>query len=210
VRAEENGDDVALSEAGMDEDELIAELEETGALKKGHFRLSSGRHSDTYIQCALLLMDPRRAVKIGESLAAIVKDGDQVDIVLSPALGALLIGFTVALSMGRPMLFAERVEGDMQLRRGLCLPSGARVLIVEDVVTTGGSVMELVRIVEESQATVHGIACIINRAQHQLEGYSVTSLLDLEADSFEEEECPQCLEGTEIDSPGSRFIGGTS
>jgi len=188
----------------MDEADVIMELEATGALKRGHFKLSSGRHSEAYVQCALLLVDPARAVEMGRELAGRIPT--DVDLVLCPALGALIIGFTVALALDTGMIFAERVDGKMALRRGFCVPPGARVLIVEDVITTGGSVLELVRLVEEEGASVAGLASIIDRSEHALEGYSSYSLLKLDVESFTPEECELCKQGKQIDSPGSRYL----
>lgn len=181
----------------------IERLEATGAIAKGHFRLSSGRHSDTYVQCAMLLKDPREAVEIGRALAEVVTG--EFDLVLSPALGALLVGFTTALAAGCPMIFAERVEGVMRLRRGFEIPAGAGVLVVEDVITTGGSALELIAMVENAQARVAGVACIIERGTMDA-GYPVYSLIRLDAESSAPDECPLCREGRPIDSPGSRLL----
>ena len=183
---------------------MIERLEATGAVKKGHFKLSSGRHSDTYVQCAMLLKDPREAVEMGRALADMVPEG--IDLVLSPALGALLIGFTTALAAGCEMVFAERVEGGMQLRRGFEIPPGARVLIVEDVVTTGGSALELARMVEGAGARVAGIACMVERGRLDAGEYLVFPLVKLDVESYAPGDCPLCREGRPIDSPGSRFL----
>lgn len=188
----------------LDEKELTAELVDSGALKKGHFRLSSGLHSDTYIQCAKLLEDPSRAAKVGDSLAAVVNG--EVDLVFCPALGALIIGFTVALALDVPMIFAERKEGRMCLRRGFEIPEGKSVLLVEDVITTGGSIMELARIAEDSGASVKGIACIVNRSSVALKDYSVYQLARIEPVSYEPEDCPLCKERVPLDTPGTRFM----
>jgi orotate phosphoribosyltransferase len=184
-----------------DELDVLEELERTGAVRRGHFRLSSGRHSDTYVQCALLLCEPSVADAVGEQLAGKVGD---VDLVLAPALGALIIGYTVARALDRPMIFAERSEGSMKLRRGFRIQPGSRVLIVEDVVTTGGSAIELAKLVEEAGASVAGFACVVERGS--LPGDNqLTSLVRLEARSYEEAECPLCAEGVPIDAPGSRY-----
>lgn len=191
----------------MTEQELIEALENSEALRKGHFKLSSGRHSDTYIQCALLLEDPQRAVEAGKDLAAKVKRElpAAVELVLSPALGALLIGFTTALALKCDMIFAEREDGEMNLRRGFCVPKGALVLLVEDVITTAGSVLELAKLVEEAGAIVAGIACVVQRGEVSTEGYPLVSLVNIPAESFDPEDCPQCAEDKVLDAPGSRF-----
>lgn len=183
---------------------IIERLEASGALKKGHFKLSSGRHSDTYVQCAMLLKDPTAAVEMGRALADIAPEG--IDLVLSPALGAILIGFTTALAAGCDMIFAERIEGGMRLRRGFEIPPGALVLVVEDVVTTGGSALELARMVEGAGARVAGIACIIERGRLDAGEYPVYSLVKLDVESHAPDDCPLCREGRPIDSPGSRFL----
>lgn len=178
-------------------------LEASGALEKGHFRLSSGRHSDTYIQCSQLLKDPPAAIEAGRALAA--KVGGDVDLVLCPALGAVLIGFTTALALGTEMIFAERVGGEMTLRRNFEIRTGIRVLLVEDVVTTGISIMELARMVEESGAEVAALACVVDRGGLRDLRYPVISLLRKEVASYPPEECPLCAEGIPFDAPGSRY-----
>ena len=187
----------------LEERDVVELLEKRGALKKGHFRLSSGLHSDTYIQCALLLENPQRAVEIGNALARKVEE--EADLVLSPALGGIVVGFTTALALGCTMVFAERVEGEMELRRGFAIESGSRVLIVEDVITTGGSVLELARIAEEAGASVSGIACIVDRGGFDPGDYTFVSLVHLEVDSFRPEDCPLCKAGDTVTAPGSRY-----
>jgi orotate phosphoribosyltransferase len=187
----------------LDEREVIKELESSGALKKGHFRLSSGLHSDTYIQCALLLENPRTAVEIGELLARKVEK--EIDLVLSPALGGIVVGFTTALALGCPMVFAERVEGKMELRRGFAIDRGSRVLIVEDVITTGGSVLELARLAEGAGSSMAAMASIVDRGGFDPGDYPLVSLVRLEVDSHRPEDCPLCKAGKAIMVPGSRY-----
>lgn len=191
----------------MDEAEVIEELKRSGALKTGHFKLSSGRHSDAYVQCALLLKDPEVAVEVGRSLAK--KVGLKVDLVLCPALGAMVIGFTTALALGCDMLFAERAEGAMRLRRGFEIAPGSRVLLVEDVITTGGSILELVGIAEEAGGSVVAIACVVDRGDFRTDRYPLVSLAGLTAESSAPEDCPLCREGRPLDAPGSRHKRGT-
>ncbi|MBN1288519.1 MAG: orotate phosphoribosyltransferase [Actinobacteria bacterium] len=187
----------------MDKNELIAELTGSGALREGHFRLSSGLHSDTYIQCAKLLENPLTAVKVGKSIAGIA--GGNVDLVFCPALGALIVGFTTALALEVPMVFAERREGGMCLRRGFEIEKGRSVLLVEDVITTGGSIKELAGIVEGSGAVVSGIACIVNRSGYSTMEYPVHQLLSIEPEIFSPDDCPLCRDGVPLDTPGTRF-----
>jgi len=184
--------------------DVIPCLESTGALRKGHYKLSSGRHSDSYIQCSQLLRDPGMAVEAGRAIASRVKD---IDLVFCPALGAVVIGFTVAMALDTEMVFAERVGEEMALRRGFEIPSGSRVLLVEDVITTGGSIMELARIVEDAGAEVAGLSCIVDRSGGLDIPYVLTSLVRLDAESWSPEECPMCEAGVPVDAPGSRFSG---
>lgn len=186
----------------MDSGESLQALKESGALKKGHFKLSSGLHSDTYVQCALFLKEPRAAVEAGREIAS--RLGGKVDLVMSPALGGLLIGFTTALALGVDMVFGERVQGAMSLRRGFRIPAGASVFLVEDVITTGGSVLELAELVERGGAKVRAVGCIVDRKGPVELGYPVISLLELEAAAFPPEECPMCREGLPLEKPGSR------
>ena len=184
--------------------DVVKELEASGALEKGHFKLSSGLHSDTYIQCSQLLKHPSAALQAGRAIAE-EAPGD-VDLVLSPALGALIIGFTAAMALGVQMVFAERAGGRMELRRGFRIEPGTRVLLVEDVITTGGSIMELVGIVEGAGAQVAALACIVDRrgAREQVT-YPQISLLNMEVASYPPEKCPLCVKGVPVDTPGSRY-----
>lgn len=182
--------------------DALEALESCGALQRGHFRLSSGRHSGAYVQCSTLLKDPALALEAGRAIAAVAPG--PVDVVLSPALGAVLIGFATAAALGVESIFAERVDGEMKLRRGFRLARGARVLLVEDVITTGGSIMELARLVEDAGARVAALACIVQRGRVDSGGLPVLALARVEADSYAPEECPRCAEGVPLDSPGSR------
>lgn len=190
----------------MNSEEVLETLKRTGALQKGHFRLSSGRHSDTYIQCAMLLKHPSIAVSFGEELAT--RPDTPVELVLCPAVGAVVIGFTVALGLGVDMEFTERVDGGMELRRGFEVPEGSSVLLVEDVVTTGGSIMEVARVAEESGGQVVGTACIVDRGGFDGGGYPLYSLARIQVESYEPESCPMCREGVEMTAPGSRHLRG--
>ena len=188
----------------MDEKDVLDLLECSGALRKGHFKLSSGRHSDTYVQCALLLRDPDAAVRVGNALAEKVEG--EVDLVLCPALGAVVIGFTAALALGVGMVFAERHNQKMELRRGFEITGRSRVLLVEDVITTGGSIMELARMVEKAGASVTALSCIVDRGKLDAGEYPLHSLVRLEVASYPPDECPLCARGVPIDAPGSRYV----
>ena len=180
-------------------------LEKTGALLQGHFRLSSGLHSPNYVQCALLLEHPRDARAIGAALAEKVRSMRPQRIV-APALGGVIIGFTVAEALDVPSIFTERKDGAMALRRGFRIAKGERVVIVEDVVTTGKSTRETAAVVEQHGGAVAGFASILNRSggENPFDA-PYASLLALSLDTFAEGECPLCARGVSIDAPGSRY-----
>ncbi len=199
-------------------EELVKILESVGAIRKGHFELSSGRHSDTYVQCALVLRYPRFAEKLGRELAARFSD-TSIDAVVSPAIGGLIIGQEVARGLpepkggvggGVPALFVERdASGMMSLRRGFSLQPEQHVLVVEDVWTTGGSTQEAIRVVEEAGARVVGAGALIDRSGGTIEfDVESRSLLQLSISSYEPEDCPQCRTGSAAVKPGSRFVRG--
>lgn len=178
-------------------------LEETGALLSGHFRLSSGLHSPNYVQCARLLEHPRHAKAIGEDLAAKISGADRI---VAPALGGVIIGYTVADALGVPFIFTERKEGAMTLRRGFRIGEGEKIVIVEDVVTTGKSTRETADVIEQHGGNVTGFASILNRSgKPNPFDAPYASLLALNLDTFEESACPLCAKGVPIDAPGSRF-----
>lgn len=188
--------------------DLPARLRESGALLQGHFRLSSGLHSPNYVQCALLLEEPRNAKAIGEALAELIRPFG-VTMVVAPALGGVIIGYTVAEALGVPMVFTERKEGQMTLRRGFNLREGEPVVIVEDVVTTGKSTRETADVVASHGGKVTGFASILNRSgkENPFE-LPYVSLLSLGLETYDEASCPSCTEGVALDAPGSRFTGG--
>lgn len=180
-------------------------LQETGALLTGHFRLSSGLHSPNYVQCALLLEQPKHAKAIGEALGAKLR-ASEVTKIVAPALGGVIIGYTVAEALGLPFVFTERKEGAMTLRRGFRLDEGERVVIVEDVVTTGKSTRETADVIAQHGGTVTGFASILNRSGKENPfDAPYESLLALNLDTFEESACPLCAAGKPLDAPGSRF-----
>lgn len=185
--------------------DLATLLRETGALLDGHFRLSSGLHSPGYVQCALLLEHPRNANAIGQALAEKVRDMKPARIV-APALGGVIIGYTVAAALDVPSIFTERKEGAMTLRRGFRIGDGEPVVIVEDVVTTGKSTRETAAVIEQLGGQVAGFASILNRSGKENpfdEPYQ--SLLTLDLATYDEAACPLCAAGVPIDSPGSRY-----
>lgn len=185
--------------------DVLALLNKTGALLQGHYRLSSGLHSPNYVQCALLLQSPRNAKAIGEALARKVRPLRSQKIV-TPALGGVIIGYTVAEALEIPMVFTERKDGEMTLRRGFKIGQGERVVIVEDVVTTGKSTKETADVVAKNGGLVFGFASILNRSgKDNPFDKPYESLLTLGLETFEESACPLCKSGVPIDSPGSRY-----
>jgi orotate phosphoribosyltransferase len=187
--------------------DVLALLHKTGALLQGHFRLSSGLHSPNYVQCALLLQSPRNAKAIGEALASKVKSMRPQKIV-APAMGGLIIGYTVAEALDKPFVFTERKDGEMTMRRGFKFREGERVVIVEDVVTTGKSTKEAAAVVKERGGVVYGFASILNRSGKESPfDSSYESLLKLDLETHQESKCPLCAAGIPLDSPGSRYSG---
>jgi orotate phosphoribosyltransferase len=196
-------------------EQLLSMFEAVGAIRHGHFELSSGRHSGTYVQCALVLQYPKFAERLGQGLAALFSDA-RIDAVVSPAMGGLIIGQEVARALpaprdavggGVPAMFVERdASGTMCLRRGFSLKPDQHVLVVEDVWTTGGSTQEAIHVVEEAGGRVIAAGALIDRSGGQIE-WSVESnaLIDLPIESYEPEECPLCRQGSAALKPGSRF-----
>lgn len=183
-------------------------LEERGAILRGHFNLSSGRHSDLFVQKFRVLEHPRLAQRFGESLAAAF--ANDFDLVASPAVGAVVLGFSTALAGDARMIFAERSEGEMRFRRGFRVAPRERTLIVEDVVTTGGSAREVVDLVRAAGGEPVGVGALIDRgdpARPPSFGVPLRSLLKLEVTSWEPAECPLCADGTPLEDPGSRRTG---
>ena len=175
-----------------------------GALLEGHFRLTSGLHSPGYLQCALVLQHPREAEACGEAIASQVRMLD-VEAVLSPALGGIVIGHEVARALGARALFAERQDGRLTLRRGFALGPADRVLVVEDVVTTGGSTRETADVARAADAAVVGAASIVDRSGGDPAlGVPYRALLRLDVPTYPPEACPLCAEGRPVEKPGSR------
>lgn len=182
--------------------EIFEELE---VITYGHFLFTSGRHGDTYMQCAKLLKHPQYTEEIIEPIAAEFKD-DKIDIVVGPAIGGIIIAYEFAKQLGVQNFFAEREDGIMTLRRGFKIPKGARVLIVEDVITTGGSVTEVIDIVEEQGGQVVGVAVLVDRTGGKVDfGTKFVSGISEELISYSSEECPLCKEGElPLVKPGSK------
>ncbi len=177
---------------------------DSGALLEGHFRLTSGRHSDRYIQCARVLMEPNYTAALCGHLAEAFKE-EAVDLVVGPAMGGIVISYEMARQLGVPSLFTERVDGKMTLRRNFTIEPGQKVLVVEDVVTTGGSVKEVIDIVRENGGVVVGVALLVDRSNGKVDlGARVEACLSMDVKSYEADECPLCKAGLPIIKPGSR------
>jgi orotate phosphoribosyltransferase len=189
----------------MTSDSVLALFRHRGALLEGHFVLSSGLHSGGYLQCALVLQHPNDAEALGTALAAKVKAaGYKVDVVLSPAMGGLIIGHEVGRGLGVRAIFAERVDGTLTLRRGFRIEPGEHVLIVEDVVTTGKSTLETVAVAEHADATVVAAASIINRGGGDEMNVPYVSLAEARFPTYPPDALPDHLRGVPVIKPGSR------
>ncbi|MEQ8820616.1 MAG: orotate phosphoribosyltransferase [Sumerlaeia bacterium] len=187
--------------------DILEVLKETGALKEGHFLLSSGLHSGNYCQCAALFEHPDKAELAARAMAEKLAGLPKPDVVLAPALGGVLWGYELARALGVRSIFAERPDGiSFALRRGFVLEKGQRVLLAEDVITTGKSVSELLPIIEDAQCEVVGFAAVANRSGGKFApGHPVFSLVDLNFPTYQPADCPLCREGKgPAIKPGSR------
>ncbi|HEX8985931.1 MAG TPA: orotate phosphoribosyltransferase [Bryobacteraceae bacterium] len=189
--------------------ESVLELfRETGAYLHGHFRLTSGLHSPEYLQCALVLQHPSHAASLGERLAAALRPvAPEVAVVVSPALGGLIIGHEVARALGARHIFTERdpATGKMTLRRGFAVETGESAVVVEDVITTGGSTRDVVETLQAAGANVLAAASIIDRSGGHAEvGVPRVALTTLQAVTYPPESCPLCAQGVPVLKPGSR------
>ena len=186
--------------------EILSALQDAAAIRLGHFVLTSGRHSGQYVQCARILEDPALTTKLAQTAVQRLPEGLGIDLVAAPAVGGLIIGFAVAQALGVKFIFSEREHGAMVLRRSFEVPSGARVLVVEDVVTTGGSVGEVVDLVSSSGGTVVGVVSLIDRGGDKKFDVPYWPLLKLEVESWEPDSCGLCAASVPVYSPGSRRL----
>ena len=188
----------------MNAAEVIDQFRATGALLEGHFQLSSGLHSTVYLQCALVLQFPERAEAFGRAIAEVFQ-GQGIELVASPAIGGLVIGHEVARALGARFVWTEREAGQMTLRRGFTIARGEKTLIVEDVITTGGSTRETIEAVRKAGADVVGAASIIDRSGGSADvGVPLSSLASLRVLSVEPSVCQACQLGEPVVKPGSR------
>jgi len=192
--------------AASTEQEVLQALQTTGAVLDGHFILSSGKHAGRYVQCARLLQHPDLAHRVCQLLGERAQSFGAVDAVVGPALGGIVVAYELARALGVRGLFTERQNGQMTLRRGFKIEESERILIAEDVVTTGGSSLEVANVLTKCGATILGIACIVDRRPEDTElPLPLISALRLEIDAFEPEDCPLCRQGIPAVKPGSRM-----
>ena len=187
----------------------LAVLRKTNALLEGHFVLSSGLHSSKYVQCAKLLSNPSKANKICISLSKKIKKKiKKIDLILSPAMGGIIIGYEIGKLLKKETIFCERVLGKFVLRRGFSIKKNSRVLIVEDVITTGKSSLECVKLIKKAKAKLIGFACIIDRsnAKNLKIKKKIISHLKIEIQTFKKNNLPKSLKKIPISKPGSRHI----
>ena len=190
----------------MFEVDILKKFRDADALLDGHFLLSSGLHSPKYLQCAKALQEPKDAIKFGHLIAARYRD-QSFAAVASPAIGGLVIGFSVAQALGVRFLWTERQDGEMTLRRGFSLSAGEKILVVEDVITTGGSTRECIAALSANGGNVAAAASIIDRSNGTANvGVPRTSLASLDVPIYRSDECPMCKQGIPVEKPGSRNI----
>ena len=189
-------------------EESLEILKKTNALQEGHFILSSGLHSKQYIQCAQLLSYPNEAELISESLSKKIKKKiSNIDIILSPAIGGIVIGYEIGQQLKVKSIFAEREDGILKLRRGFSIPKNSNVLIVEDVITTGKSVLECANIVDKNQSNLAGYACIIDRTKNKVfKNHEIISQIKFEIKTYSKDNLPQEMKNSPAVKPGSRNI----
>lgn len=188
----------------MDDKEILNIFEQTGALLSGHFLLTSGLHSEQYFQCAKVLQYPDIAADLCSQLAASFSD-KEISAVIAPALGGIVVAHEVARSLNVRAIFAERVEAKMQLRRGFAIENEKPILVVEDVVTTGGSVKEVIALVQEMGGRPVGVACLVDRSQGAVDfGMEFHALISLHVKTMTPESCPLCKQNIPVVKPGSR------
>ncbi len=195
---------VRIDESMLDKNKIKSIFLDTGAMLTGHFLLTSGRHSDRYIQCARALQYPARAGVLCRELASRFA-GENITVVAGPATGGIIVSYETARALGVRGIFTERENGAMAFRRGFSIDPGERVLVVEDVITTGGSVLEVIEAVRRQGGIVAGAGVLVDRSNGKVDlGVRLESLLALEVMSYSPQDCPLCREGIPPVKPGSR------
>jgi orotate phosphoribosyltransferase len=195
----------------MRQEEVLALLRKSDAMLEGHFELTSGLHSDRYFQCALVLMDPARAERLAREWVAGAPG--EIDVVVGPALGAVIWAHELARALGVRALFTERKDGAMSLRRGFTIAPNERVLVVEDVVTTGGSAQEVLDLVRSLGGRPAGVGALVNRSggnPFAAQGLGLRALAEVEAKTWQPAQCPLCARGDKAIKPGSRSVASAS
>ena len=189
-------------------DKTIELLKKSDALLEGHFLLSSGKHSDRYIQCAKLIQHPEYCKEVSEIIAEKFKENNiDVDLCVGPAMGGVIISYEVAKALGVDAIFTERVDNEMTLRRGFEIPKGTKVIIVEDVITTGKSSFETVDVIRSCGAEVVALTSIVNRSnKEEINGLPVISATKIDVKTYDADDLPEHLKNTEAIKPGSRKI----
>ena len=182
-------------------------LKKTNALQEGHFILSSGLHSAKYVQCAKLMSNPKVSSKFVKSLASKIKKKiKKIDIILSPAMGGIVVGYEIGRILGKETIFCERVNTKFKLRRGFYIKKKSKVLIVEDVITTGKSSLECVKLINQYKAKLVGFACLIDRSENKNIKNKIISQVKLKIPTYNKKKIPDFLKKIPISKPGSRFI----
>lgn len=191
----------------LSKEEAIEIFTQSKALLTGHFRLTSGKHSSQYMQCAQVLQYPHYAAKLCAHLAEKFKE-DNIDLVIGPAMGGIIVAYETGRALGLKSIFTERENGVMTLRRGFVIEPGQRVLVCEDVVTTGGSVKEVIKIVQEKGGVVAGVGVLVDRSNGKVDfGVKTEAVLSMEIVAYDPEDCPLCKEGKlPVVKPGSRQV----
>ncbi|ABO50216.1 orotate phosphoribosyltransferase [Desulforamulus reducens MI-1] len=190
----------------MNREEIIDIFTKTGAMLSGHFRLTSGKHSNRYFQCAQVLQHPQYTQKLCQELANRFEN-QGVQTVIGPAMGGILVSYEVARSLGVRSLFTERENGKMSLRRSFSLQPGEKVLVVEDVITTGGSVAEVIEVVKSLGGEVVGVGVLVDRSNGKANlGVRTEALLTVSVETYDPDNCPLCDQGLPAVKPGSRQI----
>ena len=187
--------------------DMVKILKNTGSIMEGHFKLTSGFHSRHYIQCARLLQYPAVVYQvIGDALKEFGNEinSENIQTVISPAIGGILFGYMLAFKLNTKMIFTERKKDQMEVRRGFEISAGEKVIIAEDVITTGGSVFEVIEICKKFKADIKGIISIIDRSEDLKFEYPFYSLIKLKIENFPPDNCPLCKQNLAIDYPGSR------
>lgn len=190
----------------LSEERIVEILKEAGVLLEGHFQLTSGKHSNKYLQCAKIFKNAKYSEELCRDLAEKYAD-KEIDVVVGPAMGAVIMAYEVSRHLNVPNFFTERENGEMTLRRGFQIEKDQKVLIVEDVVTTGGSVREVIDVVRNAGGEVVGVGSIVDRTGGKIDfGVPYASVISMEVTAYEKDECPMCKNGEPVVKPGSRAL----